>query len=54
MRMSLRPSKTMLAPTPLGFKEPSTWSVHWSSMGVCCRSLTKSKRHWALMGPWGS
>jgi len=44
----------MPAPTPFGFEEPSTGSVHWSSVGMCWRSLTKSNRHWALMGPWGS
>jgi len=45
MRMSLGPSKTMPAPAPFGFEEPSTYNVHWSSLGFCCRSLTMSRRH---------
>jgi len=37
-----------------GLEEPSTYSVNWSSSKVCYKSLTKSSRHWALMGPCGS
>ena len=51
MRISLGPSSTMLAAAPFGFDEPSTQSVHWSFFGVRWRSLTKSRRHCALMGP---
>jgi len=54
MRMWLGPSRTMPTPVPFGLEESSTYSVHWSSSGVCCRSLTKSSRHWALIGPCGS
>ena len=50
MRIWLRPSRTILAPAPLGLEEPSMYSVHWSSSRECWRSLTKSSRHWALMG----
>jgi len=38
-RILLRPSRTILAPTPLGLEEPSTYSIHRSFSGVCWRSL---------------
>ena len=54
MRMWLGLSRAIPTPTPLGLEEPSTYSVHWSSSGVCWRSLMKSSRYWTLMGPCGS
>jgi len=54
MRIWLGTSRTIPAPAPLGSEEPSTYSTHWSSSGGCWRSLTKSSKHWTLMGPCGS
>jgi len=49
------PSSITPAPAPGGFEEPSTCMVHQVCWGVCsCRSLAKSARHCALMGPYGS
>jgi len=54
MRIWLGPFRTIPAPPPLGLEELLTYNIHWSSSGVCWRSLTKSSRHWALMGLCGS
>jgi len=54
MRIWFGPSRMMPMPTPFSLEDLSTYKVHRSPSGACCRSLTKSNRHYALMGPCGS